>query len=227
MNHSAHRTALTLFGPLAPGYERWGAILSMGQDARWRQRMVDGLDINPGSRVLDIAAGTGLITRLLQSRGAEVISLDQSYPMLQPAVARGATGVVATAEALPSPDDSFDAVTFGYLLRYVHDVTGCMTEIARVLRPGGRVGMVEFARPGGLWRPLWFAYTRLVLPAAGVVAGNGWFRVGRFLGPSIDDFADRYPPARLIAAWETAGFTEVRAEAMSLGGGLVMWGRKA
>ena len=97
MNDSAHRTALTLFGPLAPGYERWGAILSMGQDARWRQRMVDGLDINPGSRVLDIAAGTGLITRLLQSRGAEVISLDQSYPMLEPAVATTPVAPLATA----------------------------------------------------------------------------------------------------------------------------------
>lgn len=223
---STTRDAQELFAPLAPGYERWGSILSMGQDARWRRRMVDGLDIARGAEVLDIAAGTGLITRKLQSKGAEVISLDQSYRMLRPAVDRGAVGVVATAEALPFRAGSFDAVTFGYLLRYVDDVTGCMTEIARVLRPQGRVGMVEFGRPRGIWRPLWWGYTRLVLPAAGLVAGRGWYRVGRFLGPSIDAFANRYPHDRLAAAWEAAGFIDVQVEPMSVGGGLVMWGRK-
>lgn len=223
---STTRAAQELFAPLAPGYERWGNILSMGQDARWRRRMVDGLDINRRAQVLDIAAGTGLITRLLQSLGAGVISLDHSHRMLRPAVDRGAAGVVATAEALPFPDRSFDTVTFGYLLRYVDDVTGCMSEIARVLRPGGRVGMVEFGRPRWPWLPLWWGYTRLVLPSAGLVAGPGWYRVGRFLGPSIDHFADRYPQVRLIAAWEAAGFVDVKVESMSLGGGLVMWGRK-
>lgn len=223
---STTRDAQKLFAPLAPGYERWGNLLSMGQDPRWRRRMVDGLDTIRGAKVLDIAAGTGLITRLLQSNGAEVTSLDQSFRMLRPAVERGAVGVVATAEALPFPDGSFDTVTFGYLLRYVIDLTGCMSEIARVLRPDGRVGMVEFGRPRGLWRPIWWAYTRFVLPAAGLVAGRGWYRVGRFLGPSIDDFADRYPPPRLKTAWEAAGFVDVTVERMSLGGGLVMWGRK-
>jgi demethylmenaquinone methyltransferase / 2-methoxy-6-polyprenyl-1,4-benzoquinol methylase len=222
---STTRKAQDLFAPLAPGYERWGNILSMGQDLRWRRTMVSGLEIGPRSEVLDVAAGTGLITRLLQSRGATVISLDQSHRMLQPAVARGATGVVATAERLPFPDKSFDIVTFGYLLRYVNDVEGCMSEIGRVLRSGGRVGMVEFGRPRGLWRPMWWAYTRLVLPAAGLFAGSGWYRVGRFLGPSIDDFADSFPPARLKTAWEAAGFVDVTVERMSLGGGLVMWGR--
>ena len=224
---STTRDAQELFAPLAPGYERWGNLLSMGQDPRWRRRMVDGLDVIQGLKVLDIAAGTGLITRLLRSNGAGVISLDQSSRMLRPALDRGAVGVVATAEALPFPDGSFDAVTFGYLLRYVDDVTGCMSEIARVLRPEGRVGMVEFGRPRGLWRPLWWGYTRLVLPAAGLAAGRGWYRVGRFLGPSIDGFADRYPPDRLTKAWETAGFTDVEVEPMSLGGGLVMWARKS
>ncbi len=223
---SSTRAAQELFAPLAPGYERWGNILSMGQDARWRRRMVDRLGISREAGVLDIAAGTGLITRLLQSYGAAVISLDQSSRMLRPAVDRGAVGVVATAEALPFPDASFDVVTFGYLLRYVHDVTDCMSEIARVLRPGGRAGMVEFGRPRGLWRPLWWGYTRLVLPIAGLLAGRGWYRVGRFLGPSIERFADNYPPDRLAASWEAAGFIDVEVEPMSLGGGLVMWGQK-
>jgi hypothetical protein len=86
--------------------------------------------------------------------------------------------------------------------------------------------MVEFGRPRGGWRALWWGYTRLVLPLAGLIAGPGWYRVGRFLGPSIDGFADRYPPTNLAALWETAGLVDVRYERLSLGGGLVMWGRR-
>lgn len=215
-----------MFAPLAPGYERWARVLSLGQDARWRRAMVDRLEFDTGASVLDIAAGTGSITRLLVERGARVVSLDQSLPMLVTAVERGATGVVATAERLPFGDAAFDAVTFGYLLRYVDHVEGCMAEIARVLRPGGSVAMVEFGRPRGLWRPLWWGYTRLVLPLAGLVAGQGWYRVGRFLGPSIDDFVRRYPPSGLADVWRDAGFTEVSIDRLSLGGGLVMWGRR-
>ena len=188
--------------------------------------MVERLEIETGASVLDIAAGTGSITRLLVERGAKVVSLDQSLQMLMTAVERGATGVVATAERLPFGDAAFDAVSFGYLLRYVDHVEGCITEIARVVRPGGSVAMVEFGRPRGLWRPLWWGYTRLVLPLAGVVAGQGWYRVGRFLGPSIEDFVRRYPPSRLVDVWQDAGFTDVTITRLSLGGGLVMWGRR-
>ncbi len=107
------RVAQRLFAPLAPGYERWARVLSLGQDARWRHAMVDRLEFDTGASVLDIAAGTGSITRLLVERGARVVSLDQSLPMLVAAVKRGATGVVATAERLPFGDASFDAVPSG------------------------------------------------------------------------------------------------------------------
>jgi demethylmenaquinone methyltransferase/2-methoxy-6-polyprenyl-1,4-benzoquinol methylase len=226
VTQSPTRSAQYLFAPLAPRYERWARILSLGQDRRWREAMVAGLDLRHNASVLDIAAGTGSITRLLQDAGARVISLDQSPQMLGPAVGRGATGVVATAESLPFPDARLDAVTFGYLLRYVDDVERCMAEVARVLRPGGGVGMVEFGRPDGAWRPLWWGYTRLILPAIGLLAGEGWYRVGRFLGPSISDFANRYSTAQLAGIWEASGFTEVGAKRLSLGGGLVMWGRR-
>ena len=188
--------------------------------------MVAGLSVAPGALVLDLAAGTGSITRELQGQRVRVVSLDQSSEMLDIAVAGGATGVQATAESLPFSDGTFDAVTFGYLLRYVASVEDSMTEVARVLRPGGVLGMVEFGRPRGLWAPLWSLYTRAALPAAGAVIGHGWGEVGRFLGPSIDDFARRYPPARLKGAWEAAGFVDVRLQRLSLGGGLVGWGRK-
>lgn len=189
--------------------------------------MIELVRPRPGDRALDIAAGTGSMTRLVAGAGAGVISLDQSHEMLSLAVDRGATGVVATAERLPFPDDEFDVVTFGYLLRYVDDVAGAMTEVARVLRSGGRAGMVEFGRPRGIWGPPWWAYTRIGLPLAGLVAGRGWVRVGRFLGPSIDDFADRYPPRDLVRVWERAGFEDITLERMSLGGGLVMSGRRS
>lgn len=219
-------TARRLFAPIAPTYERWARILSMGQDARWRRLMVDVLDLAPGSRVLDVAAGTGSISRLVTGRGMHVVSLDQSPEMMAVASRHGALGVIATAERLPFDDRRFDAVTFGYLLRYVTDVDGCLRELARVLKSGGVMGMVEFGRPTGAPAPLWHAYTRMLLPAAGAAIGSGWKEVGRFLGPSIDEFARRYPPERLAMAWSDAGFEDVRMRRVSLGGGLVMWGRR-
>jgi demethylmenaquinone methyltransferase/2-methoxy-6-polyprenyl-1,4-benzoquinol methylase len=218
--------ARELFAPIAPSYERWARVLSMGQDARWRRAMVDGLGLPPGSRVLDVAAGTGSITRLMQSRGLQVVSVDQSPEMTQLAKQRGAMTVVATAERLPFADASFDGVTFGYLLRYVDDVPRCLGELLRVVRPGGVVGMVEFGRPAGLWGVAWWLYTRTVLPGAGTLIGSGWWEVGRFLGPSISSFARTYPPERLAAEWREAGMEDVGFRRVSLGGGLVMWGRR-
>lgn len=218
--------ARRLFTPIGGGYERWAAVLSLGQDSRWRKAMVAGLGVAPEAAVLDVAAGTGSITRELERLGHRVTPLDQSLDMLGRLRGGASRPVAATAERLPFPDDSFDGLTFGYLLRYVDDVPACLSELTRVVRPGGRVGMVEFGRPTGIWGPLWRLYTRLVLPAAGLVIGSGWHQVGRFLGGSIDEFARRWPLADLAAAWEEAGLTDVEWRKMSLGGGVVMWGRK-
>ena len=187
--------------------------------------MVAGLGLPPGSHVLDLAAGTAQIGRLLAEEGHRVVSADISHDMIAAGHPPG-PAVVAPAERLPFRDGVFDGVTFGYLLRYVDDVLGCLIEIARVTRPGGRVGMVEFGRPTGLVGPLWVAYTRFGLPALGLVAGPGWVEVGRFLGPSIGDFARRLPPEALAQAWRDAGLADVEVRRLSLGGGLVMWGRR-
>ena len=218
--------ATELFGPIAPTYERWARFLSMGQDTRWRRTMVDGLGLRSGLQVLDVAAGTGSITRLMKSRGLEVVSLDQSIEMTEVATHRGAGTVLATAERLPFADGVFDGVTFGYLLRYVEDLPHCLEELARVVRAGGVVGMVEFGRPAGVWRILWWLYTRTLLPVAGAMIRSGWWEVGRFLGPSIDAFIREYPPERLAVEWEAAGMEDVRFRRMSFGGGLVMWGQR-
>jgi demethylmenaquinone methyltransferase/2-methoxy-6-polyprenyl-1,4-benzoquinol methylase len=218
--------ARELFAPIAPTYERWARILSLGQDARWRRMMVADIDLPDGSLVLDLAAGTGSIARALQARGHRVVAVDQSAEMLGRGRFPGAV-VQAEAERLPFADETFGAVTFGYLLRYVDDVAAAMAGIVRVLRPGGVVGMVEFGRPRGPSYVAWAAYTRLALPAAGLVAGSGWRRVGRFLGPSITEFSRRFPPDRLATTWRDAGLVDVIYRRPSLGGGLVMWGRRA
>ena len=221
-----NRTAKQLFAPISRNYERWATLLSLGQDPRWRTEMVAALEVPPEASVLDVAAGTGAITRLLEARGACVIATDQSIEMLRGARQRGATVVQGNAVRLPFPDASFDAVTFGYLLRYV-EPAAALGELVRVLRPGGAIGMVEFGRPGGIWGPFWWLYTRLILPAAGAVIGSGWREVGLFLGPSIDAFHRSFPGDQLAELWRSAGLTDVRVARRSLGGGVLMWARKA
>lgn len=215
-------TAARIFRDIAGDYERWARILSLGQDGRWRRLMVKGMRGSPGDLILDVAAGTGSISRALEEKGARVVALDLSAEMLSQHPGR--LRVRAVADHLPFPDDTFDAVTFGYLLRYVDDPVATMTEIARVVRPGGRVGMVEFGRPRGVARLFWRLFTRIGLPVAGVFVGSGWYRVGRFLGPSIEKFDEAHPdPA---SRWGEAGLVDLVVRRPSLGGGLVMWASK-
>jgi demethylmenaquinone methyltransferase / 2-methoxy-6-polyprenyl-1,4-benzoquinol methylase len=221
-----NRFARELFAPIAEDYEIWSRALSFGQDPRWRRSMVDGLNLPPGSRVLDVAAGTGQVTRLLEEKGYTVVAVDQSPEMLAQALARGSTVVNGRAETLPFQDNTFDGLAFTYLLRYVDDPMACMAELARVVRPGGRMGMVEFGRPRGFWGPWWYAYTRLGLPLAGVLIAPGWSRVGLFLGGSIDAFHGRFPLPEMTRLWERAGLEDIRVSTPSLGGGLIMWGTR-
>jgi demethylmenaquinone methyltransferase / 2-methoxy-6-polyprenyl-1,4-benzoquinol methylase len=217
-------------------YERIGALLSFGQDPRWRRYLVSRLDGAPGGRVLDVATGTAAVARELASRmDGSILGLDQSEPMLREGVRRvRAAGlanrmrfVLGRAEQLPFDDETFDALMFTYLLRYVDDPAGTVGELARVLRPGGRIASLEFHVPAHpVWRGLWTMYTRLVMPAVGRVVSRSWFEVGRFLGRSISDFYGRHPLERQLEWWRGAGIEDVRARVMSLGGGVVIWGTK-
>ena len=222
------RHARALFAPLGPTYDRVGATLSFGQDPRWRRFFVARLPLDRG-HVLDVATGTGLVAEALVARGFGVTGLDQSVEML--ALARKRFGdrvqlVEASADALPFSDASFDHLTFTYLLRYVDDPAATMRELARVVRPGGTVAMLEFGVPSGVWRPLWDLWVGVGLPFAGRLVSPGWHEVGRFLGPSIRAFHAAYPEPALRALWRDAGIADVRARRLSLGGGLVMWGRR-
>jgi demethylmenaquinone methyltransferase/2-methoxy-6-polyprenyl-1,4-benzoquinol methylase len=134
--------------------------------------------------------------------------------------------VEGNAERLPFPDQSFDALTFTYLLRYVDDPAATLRELARVVRRGGTIAGLEFGVPRRPWKPLWHAYVGAVLPIAGRVISPGWARVGSFLGPSIRDFYKRWPSERLLTAWREAGIGAVESHSLSLGGGIVTWGRR-
>ena len=220
--------AKRLFAPLGPTYDRVGATLSFGQDPRWRRFLVSRLPCD-GGHVLDVATGTGLVAEALLDRGFRVTGLDQSPEMLARARARldgRATLVEGSADALPFADASFDHLTFTYLLRYVDDPAAALRELARVVRPGGRVAMLEFGLPRGHWRPAWAVWVDLGLPLAGRLLSPGWYRVGRFLGRSIRSFHARYPEPVLLGMWRNAGIVDVQVRRLSLGGGLVVWGRR-
>jgi demethylmenaquinone methyltransferase / 2-methoxy-6-polyprenyl-1,4-benzoquinol methylase len=180
-----------------------------------------------GGSVLDVATGTGLVAARLLAAGHRVTGLDQSADML--AIARERFGdsvdlVQASATEIPFPDASFDHLTFTYLLRYVDDPGATLAELARVVRPGGTIASLEFCLPRGVWRPLWDLYAGVGLPAAGRVLSRAWYDVGRFLGPSIREFYERWPLETQLELWRAAGITDVRARRMSLGGGVVIWG---
>jgi demethylmenaquinone methyltransferase/2-methoxy-6-polyprenyl-1,4-benzoquinol methylase len=220
--------ARRLFAPLGPSYERAGAVLSLGQDPLWRRFLVSR--VPPLSTVLDVATGTGAVARRLLDRGCTVTGLDQSPGMLE--IARERLGARAVflegrAESLPFEDASFDALTFTYLLRYVEDPGAVLHELARVVRPGGTIAMLEFFVPRPPWRAAWDLYVDRVLPAAGRAFGPEWQEVGRFLGPSIRDLWQRLPLEHLLELWREAGTPELRHRVLSLGSAIVVWGRVA
>ncbi|HKU56229.1 MAG TPA: class I SAM-dependent methyltransferase [Gaiellaceae bacterium] len=230
------RHARELFAPLGPTYDRYARLLSFGQDPRWRSFLVSRIP-SGAERVLDVASGTAAVAielaRAVPTR--TVVGVDQSPEMLAAGRERVAHADLgdrielreSRAEELPFGEAEFEALTFTYLLRYVDDVPATLRELARVVRPGGTVAMLEFGRPRGAWRPLWELYVRVGLPAAGALVSPGWGDVGRFLGPSILDFWRQWPEPRLLDAWREAGLEDVRVRRLSVGGGIVVWGRRA
>jgi len=237
---SAERNSFAkdLFAPLPARYDRLAEVLSFGQNGRWRRAMVDRIARAPGETVLDVASGTaGVAIQLARRTTARVVGVDLTEQMLRQGntnVARAGLarqiGLAAgRAEQLPFRDASFDALTFTYLLRYVDDPKATLAELARVVRPGGKVASLEFCvPPSPIWRAAWWVYTRAVLPLGGLVSGGReWFVVGRFLGPNISRHYRRYSVSWTEQAWRDAGFTEVGSKLMSLGGGLVMWGTRS
>jgi demethylmenaquinone methyltransferase / 2-methoxy-6-polyprenyl-1,4-benzoquinol methylase len=223
--------AQALFAPLGPSYDRYARVLSFGQDPRWRRFLVSCVEAGPNDTVLDVATGTGAVAiELVRQKGCSVVGLDQSSEML--AAARGRVPahvqlVEGRADHLPFPDACFEALTFTYLLRYVDDPAATLRELARVVSPGGTIAGLEFGvPPGPLPRAFWRLYVHAGLPLAGRLISPGWAEVGRFLGPSIEELWRRLPLERLLELWRAAGIEAVRLRRLSLGGGIVIWGRR-
>jgi len=226
------RHALALFEPLGPTYERVGQLLSFGEDPRWRRFLVDRVAVGPGDTVLDVATGTGAVAReLLHRRRCRVVGLDQSAAMLEEAqrtLPPGVELVQGDAQSLPFDDAFFDGLTFTYLLRYVDDPAATLRELARVVKPGGTIASLEFGVPeNAAARVVWDAYVGIGLPLAGRAVGRGWADVGRFLGTSIESFWERYPLEAQLAWWEETGIADIRVRRLTLGAGVVVWGRRA
>jgi demethylmenaquinone methyltransferase/2-methoxy-6-polyprenyl-1,4-benzoquinol methylase len=236
-NRPSKQETLGLFAGLPRRYDLAGALLSFGQDPRWRRAMVAEVHAGREDRVLDVATGTGMVAAALVRRyGCRVVGLDQSREMLagaqakldaEPELGARIELVSGEAESLPFADGEFDHLTFTYLLRYVEDPGATLRELTRVVKPGGRVASLEFMLPPNvIARSLWWIYTRGAMPVLGRLASRDWYVVGRFLGPSITDLYRRLPLDRQLELWRAAGVEDARARVMSLGGGVVIWGTR-
>lgn len=229
--------AKAVFVGLPARYDRLAYLLSFGQDRRWRRAVVDRAVAVSPRRVLDVATGPAGVALAIAARvPADIVGVDLTLPMLE----RGRDNVrradldrqvrllAARAEQLPFADRSFDAISFAYLLRYVDDPVSTVAEMVRVLRPGGVLTGMDFAvPPNPFWRVAWRFYTALVLPTLGLLTGGpAWWRVGRFLGPDIRSHYQRHPLDRQLLDWQRVGLVDVGCRQLSLGGGVVMWGRK-
>ncbi|MBW3657370.1 MAG: class I SAM-dependent methyltransferase [Actinobacteria bacterium] len=208
-----------MFDRVAPRYDLANALLSFGQDAHWRRVTADAAR-PAGAVVLDVASGPGNVAIALIARGARrVVALDLSLNMLLEGAARGYPDVAfvhGDAQRLPFPDASFDAVTISFGLRNVPDPEAALAEFARVLRPGGRAVIAEFAAPTwGPFRTLYTEYLMRALPeVAKLVSSDA--PAYRYLAESIRAWPDR----ATIAGWlEDAGFGDVRVK--DLTGGVV------
>lgn len=230
----------SVFSPIARNYDGPAAVLSLLQYRRWHRFLLARLDL-PGPdagrrlRILDMATGTGALALDLAGRpDVEVVGADITRPMLARALARvnknGARGrvdlVECSAETPPFTDGAFDALVFAYLLRYVSDVSSTLCCLTPLVKPGGTIASLDFAVPRGAAYPLWRLYAGIVLPAGGWLFSSAWRRTGSFLGANIRDFYRRWPEGRILRAWRDAGIIDVQSKRLSLGGAIVIWGRK-
>jgi demethylmenaquinone methyltransferase/2-methoxy-6-polyprenyl-1,4-benzoquinol methylase len=214
------RDVATMFDGVARRYDLTNTVLSFGQDRRWRRRTRDALDLRPGQRVLDVAAGTGVSTAELARSGASAIASDFSLGMLRAGHSRASRAnlpfVAADALSLPFADEVFDAVTVSFGLRNVCDVPAALTEFARVTKPGGRLVICEFSTPvvPG-FRQLYLNYLMRALPwIACRVSSNPDAYV--YLAESIRGWADQQALARTVTE---AGWADVHWR--NLTGGIV------
>ena len=198
------REVASMFDAVARRYDLTNTVLSMGRDRSWRRATRGALEIGPGDRVLDLAAGTAVSTEELARSGAWCVAADFSVGMLAAGRGRDVPKVAGDATRLPFADGSFDAVTISFGLRNVVDHEGALREMARVTRPGGRLVVCEFSTPtGALFGTLYKEYLMRALPrVARAVASNPEAYV--YLAESIRAWPDQSELADRIrrSGWE-------------------------
>lgn len=198
----------SMFDAVGEKYDLTNTILSFGQDARWRRRTRERLDLRPGEKVLDLAAGTAVSTVELAKSGAWCVACDFSQGMLAAGRDRDVPKVCGDGMQLPFADNTFDAVTISYGLRNIHDHEAGLREMARVTRPGGRLTIAEFSTPVvPVFGTLYKEYLMRLLPkVARVVSSNP--EAYEYLADSIRAWPGQEGLARVINdnGWENAGW---------------------
>jgi demethylmenaquinone methyltransferase/2-methoxy-6-polyprenyl-1,4-benzoquinol methylase len=204
-----------MFDRIAPVYDLMNRVMTAGLDQRWR-RLAVGRVVWPGDRVLDACCGTGDLAVAAERRGGRVVGLDFSTRMLE--LARRKSGTIEWVEgdalALPFSDADFDSATVGFGVRNLEDLEGGLRELARVLRPGGKVAVLEITRPRGILRLFFRLWFDVLVPFAGRVLPGG--EAYTYLPASVRRFPG---PEDLSALMGRAGFESVQYEL--LGGGTV------
>jgi len=195
----------SMFDRIARVYDPMNRILTAGLDGRWRRRTAEAV-VRAGDRVLDACCGTGDLALADERAGGAVIGLDFSEPMLERARRKSTSieWIQGDALALPFPDSSFDVVTVGFGVRNVSDLEGGLAELRRVLRPGGRVGVLDITTPRGVLRPFYSVWFDRVVPLLGKVLPGG--TAYTYLPASVRRFPSAEELAGLI---RTAGFEQV------------------
>ncbi len=218
-----HRTVERMFDRLAPQYDRMNRVISLGLDRGWRKHTVAELDLPEGSLILDLACGTGDLANDVMSRGHRAVGVDYSAGMLA-AAHTGAPLVRADAAQLPVRDGGFDGVVCGFALRNFVELTSVFSEVARIIRPGGRFVALDAAVPTN---PLMRAGTTI------------WFRGAvPLLGRALAHDADAYSylpkstaylptPSVLADALGEAGFTDAQHHTLTGGSVLVLTATRA
>jgi len=203
-----------IFDRTAPAYDRINTVLSFGSGGRYRRQALRRAGLKPGDRLLDVAVGTGLVARealAILGRPGDVIGLDLSLGMLlQARRALPVPLLQARAEDIPLADASVDFVSMGYALRHVTDLGLLFTEFRRVLRPGGRVLVMEIARPEGrLAYALAKAYMGRVVPALSRLAGADSHTLMRYYWDTIDACV---PPSEIMSSLGASGLAGIACE---------------